>query len=300
MTVSDWPASNSSVIAGRSRVSLVLLLLPSLVYAYFPTIQWLFSQWWGDGPFVSEARNWSHGFLVALMLGYVLWRKRGEFSGGGSAGWGVPVVALSLGLNFIGVLLAMPYLSAASLVPAALGTVGLLYGFGTLRRLLVPLLLLLLAVPFPVEEWGVSGFLARIVATASPPLAALTGAPVIRSGQFIIVGEYQYEVIGLCSGFNFVMALLALVLPLLSLRGASLKALGMALLWVPAVGMVTKVALVSTVLVLTPRLGQDAALSLYHGWLGVLFFVGGLGIALLLAGLSRQRAASSFAAKIAG
>ncbi|MBI2853180.1 MAG: exosortase/archaeosortase family protein [Chloroflexi bacterium] len=286
MTVSDWPVSNSPATAGRSRISLVLLLAAGLFSIYFSTMQWLFGEWWGSGSFVWEARNWAHGFLVVIMVGYLLWRKRREFLlSGRRSPWGIPALAGGVALKFAGDFLDMPYLSAASTIPAGLGAVCLFSGVTTVRRLSVPFLLFLLAVPFPVDEWGITNFLAQVVATGSAPLAGLLGTPVFRSGQLITVGQYQYEVIGLCSGFNFIMALLALAVPLLYLRGASLKSLGISLFWLPALGMAAKIILVSAVLALTPRLGQDAALALYHGWLGVAFFVAGLGVAVFLSTL---------------
>lgn len=257
---------------------MAVALASVLIYVYLPTLLWLGRQWLGAGLFVYQAQNWSHGPIVVIMMGYLLWRGRAEPAR--PSLWGVPLILGGIGLHLAGVSLEAPYLSAYSLVPVFLGVVSLFFGISSRR--VIPGLLFLMAVPFPVTEWGVIGLLAQVVAVASVFLSRLAGAPVLRQGQTIFVGPDEYLVAPLCSGFNFIMALLALVLPLLYLRGASLKTLAAGLLWLPAVGMAAKIALVSAILVLTPWLGQDTALMLYHRWLGLAFYLGGLGVALLI------------------
>lgn len=267
---------------GRSRSLLAFLLVPALLYIYLPTFAWLGREWLGAGPFAGQARDWAHGPLVVTLIGYLLWRRREEFSLSGASLWGLPLVLGGVGLRLVGSSLGAPYLSGYSLIPIGLGLGTLFFGTRAGYSLLIPMLLFVLAVPFPADQWGVTGFLARLVAIASAFLSRLAGTPVSRSGQVITVGDAQYWLVPLCSGFNLIMALLALVVPLLYLRGASLKSQGAALLWLPALGLTTKIILVSIVITLTPRLGQDTALLLYHRWLGIPFYLASLGIASLL------------------
>jgi len=259
-----------------------LLLGAAMLYLYWPTLAWLGRQWLGGGVFSNQARDWSHGPIVIVLFAYLMWRRRKVFSTPRPSLAGLALVLASIGggtwLYLAGFSSRAPYLSAYSLIIASLGVLWLLFGLSVARHLAGAWLLLPLAVPFPATEWGVTPFLARIVAAASAPLASLAGTPVVRDGTFVSVGRYEYVVEPLCSGFNFIMALLALALPLLYLRGASLKALGLSLLWVPVLGLLAKTLLVSTVLVLTPRLGQDAALVMYHRWLGIPFYLAGLGL----------------------
>ena len=53
-----------------------------------------------------------------------------------------------------------------------------------------------------------------------------------------------------------------------------------ALIWVPTLGLAAKILLIDFILVLTPSLGAEQALSLYHGWLGVPFFLASLAVAM--------------------
>ena len=101
-----------------------------------------------------------------------------------------------------------------------------------------------------------------------------------RSDLMRSVGQDYYLVEPLCSGFNMIMVLLSLVLPTLYLRRASARSMGAAFLWVPAVGLATKILLISITLIVSPHLGMDTSLILYHWWLGVPFFIVALGVAL--------------------
>ncbi|MDP2953644.1 MAG: exosortase/archaeosortase family protein [Chloroflexota bacterium] len=267
---------------GAIWVGLTVFLLLGLTYVYLPTLTWLGGEWLGSGSFAGPVRDWSHGPLVLVLVSYLVWRRRGRLSLNRDPFAGLPVIMGAVGLYLTSVLLEAPYLSAYSLILTALGFLCLFCGRGAGFRLLIPLGLFALAVPFPATQWGITGFLAQVVAIASASLARLAGAPVYRSGQLITVGQDEYLVEPLCSGFNFIMALLALVMPLLCLRGASFKSLGGALLWAPALALAAKIALVSTILVLTPVVGQDVALRLYHGWVGITFFLGSLGAALIV------------------
>ncbi|MBI2957255.1 MAG: hypothetical protein HYY32_00280, partial [Chloroflexi bacterium] len=55
------------------------------------------------------------------------------------------------------------------------------------------------------------------------------------------------------------------------------------LVWAPALGLLAKTLLVSTVLFLTPRVGQETALVLYHRWLGIPFYLASLALAAAIA-----------------
>lgn len=258
------------------------LLMVGLVYFYWPAFGWLVREWLGPGPSGGAARDWSHGTLVVLFIGFLLWRRRNElFAPGPLSRWPVvPLILLATGLAVAGRLLEAPYLLAYSLIPAASGLAGSLCGARAGYRLLAPLMLFVLAVPFPAIDWGVTGALQNLVATGSVLLAGLSGVEITRSGLNISVGTVDYLVAPLCSGFNLIMALLALALPVLYLRRSSVRTIAGAFLWVPALGLAAKILLITLILVLTPYLGAEQALSLYHGWLGVPFFLGSLAMAM--------------------
>ncbi len=267
------------------RAGLAALLLAALVFYYWPIFGWLAREWLGPGPSGGVARDWSHGLLVTMFIGFLLWRRRDELFAPAppSQWWVVPLILLAAGLGMAGRSLEAAYLSGYSLIPAAAGLAGMVWGAGAGYRLLPPLTLFVLAVPFPAIEWGVTGFLQNLVATGSAFLAGISGAEVARSGLNISVGEVDYLIAPLCSGFSLILALLSVVLPVLCLKRASIKSLVATLFWVPVLGLGSKIALVSIVLAATPSLGVATALSFYHGWLGVLFFLVSLGIALLIA-----------------
>ena len=100
-----------SVNHATIRAGLLGLLLAGAIYLYLPTIAWLGQVWLGAGPLGGAARDWSHGPLVVLFIGFLLLRRRGELVvRGAPSPRGMPLIAVGIGLHLAG------YLSRAPLV----------------------------------------------------------------------------------------------------------------------------------------------------------------------------------------
>ena len=185
-----------------------LFLLPFilLVVVYLPTLLDLVSDWWNDS-------NYSHGFLIPVVSGYLLWKKREELR------------QLSTSVNYRGlvvVILGMLMFVAAnggaeyftlrvSMVVTLVGLVYFLFGSGILRKSWFELFFLLFMIPIPYVIYFATTFPMQLLASKiTAGVLNLIGMGVVRQGNIIHIQGYSLEVAEACSGMRSLMSLLAL------------------------------------------------------------------------------------------
>jgi len=177
-----------------------------LVLVYAPVLVDLVSDWWNDP-------NYSHGFLVPVVSGYLLWKKRGKLatSVGESSRLGLPLLALALALFVVGSAGAEYFTVRVSFVVALAGLT--LYHFGTsfLRRIWFELGFLLFMIPLPYVIYYSLTFPMQLFATkVSIKALSLIGVPAVQQGNIIHLSGISLEVAEACSGIRSMISLLAL------------------------------------------------------------------------------------------
>src|SRR5262245_54538096 len=90
--------------------------LASVVWAYWNTLLDIGEKWATDPQY-------SHGFLVPVFAGYLLWRRRAQLAEGEfrPRWWGVGIVLAGLGLRFVGHIFYQPWLDAGSMLVVLVG-----------------------------------------------------------------------------------------------------------------------------------------------------------------------------------
>lgn len=185
------------------RPLLIALLLGAV---YYRVLGKLVRDWW-------EIPDFSHGFLVPLFVGYLLWVKRKRLQETTlSPSWGgVAVVVLSLLILLLGVYGAELFLSRVSLV---ILLAGLVLGFGgwqLLTELRFALLVLLLAIPIPAIIFNQITIPLQVMASKlASGLLPLAGVPVLREGNVIVLPSMRLEVAEACSGIRSLISLITL------------------------------------------------------------------------------------------
>ncbi len=166
----------------------------------------------------STSNTYSHGFLVPLISIYFIWMKRGALSSLSSkpslAAGPVAVAATSM-LLAAGHVSSLVIVQQISLVLALPALVLMLMGWGFLRALALPLSYLLLMVPaldilieriqFPFQ---------LITAKMAAGFLQLFNVPVFLNRQFIEMPNITIEVARACSGVQYLVAIIALAIPL--------------------------------------------------------------------------------------
>ena len=178
-----------------------------LLLAYAPVLAHLLRQWW-DEP------DYSHGFIVPVFALWVLWERRDELrSIAPRPHWaGLAVIVLSLVLLVLGTFGAELFLQRISLPLLIAGLVLWFRGWPTLRASAFPLLVLLLAIPFPGVIYFQIVFPLQILASrlATWFLHAIDLFPVLREGNVIVLSNTRLEVAEACSGIRSLMSLFTL------------------------------------------------------------------------------------------
>lgn len=185
----------------------------AILFTYAAVLAKLSRDWWTD-------ENYSHGLLVPFIIGYILWLQRDKFAAEParpSVLLGGLAVAFSLFALWTGVAGAELYTQRMSLVLLIAGTVVYFLGLRFLRLLLVPLGLLILAIPIPAIIFNKIAFPLQLFASRCAVWSmSMLGIPVLRQGNVIELKPLnsfdtkKLEVVEACSGIRSLMTLMTL------------------------------------------------------------------------------------------
>jgi len=191
----------------------ILAIASALVFAYATVLVKLGQDWWTD-------ENYSHGLLIPFVIGYFIWNQRDRLAraaGRPSMIWGLAAAVFALLALWAGTAGAELYLQRISLALMLSGTVLYFWGFSLLRLMLVPLFLLLLAIPVPSIIFNKIAFPLQLFASRCAVWAmTLFDIPVLRQGNVIELMPLgaretkKLEVVEACSGIRSLMTLLTL------------------------------------------------------------------------------------------
>lgn len=201
-----------SVLA-RKHLWRVLAVSSALVFTYAIVLSKLAHTWWND-------ENYSHGLLIPLIIAYILWTQRErlarEFTKPSTL-WGGAAVLLALMALWAGTAGAELFTQRISLVLILAGIVIYFWGFRLLQLLIVPLGLLLLAIPIPAIIFNKVAFPLQLFASRCAVWSmSLFGIPVLRQGNVIELlplgarETKKLEVVEACSGIRSLMTLVTL------------------------------------------------------------------------------------------
>lgn len=197
------------LVVGRQTCYLVLAAA-AFAICFVPVFVTLVQLW-------STYSVYSHGFVVPLVSGYLVWTKRDKLRNlrASQSYWlGIPVIAAAIAMLVAGHLAALLVLPQAALVVAIIGFVLILYGRDVLACLWFPIAYLLLAIPI----WNV--IIGRLQApsqilSASIAVTSLRGIgiPALREGTNIVLPQVTLVVLQACSGVNQLVSIVAIALP---------------------------------------------------------------------------------------
>jgi exosortase len=183
------------------------LVIGGLVAAlYGPLLTQMVVQWWQDP-------DYSHGFVVPLFVGYVVYQRRHELRQVPlePSNLGFPVMLGAIVLFLAGTLGAELFVSRSSLLFLFGGMILFFAGWKMLRAVAFPLVFLVLMIPLPALIYNQVTFPLQLLASrlASNSLE-LFGVPVLREGNVLVLPNYSLEVVEACSGIRSLMSLIAL------------------------------------------------------------------------------------------
>jgi len=190
-----------------------LPIIVAIAFAYATVLAKLSYDWWTD-------ENYSHGLLIPFIIGYILWAGRDKFASArtnASVWLGGAAVAIALLALWAGVAGAELYTQRMSLVLLLAGIVVYFWGVQLFKLILIPLFLLILAIPIPAIIFNKIAFPLQLFASRCAVWSMQTlGIPVLRQGNVIELkplnsfATKKLEVVEACSGIRSLMTLITL------------------------------------------------------------------------------------------
>lgn len=191
----------------------VLAVSSAIIFAYATVLAKLGYDWWTD-------ENYSHGLLIPIVIGYILWTQRDRLSKEPkrpSFLWGLVLIVCGLLGLWAGTAGAELFIQRVSLVTVLVGIVIYFWGFRFLRLTAVSFGLLLLAIPIPAIIFNKIAFPLQLFASRCAVWTmSLFDIPVLRQGniiELIPLGGREIkrlEVVEACSGIRSLMTLATL------------------------------------------------------------------------------------------
>jgi exosortase len=266
-----WPSIRvqqaSRWIAEHWRLILMCLVVLAL---FGPVVTALIWQWSYDS-------NYSHGWLVPVFSGYLIWRKKQNLPrlSRRPSWFGFFVVLGSLALLSIGQLGAELFLTRISLLGTIVGIILFFRGWPTLRALAFPLSFLLFMVPLPALVFNQLVFPLQLLASrlATACLEGINVVPVLREGNLLILPNYTLQVVEACSGIRSLISLMALGLGFgyLAERSSWIR-IALLMAMVPVAIVSNGVRVMATALLVHYK-GVALAEGFYHSFSGWVIFL---------------------------
>lgn len=173
---------------------------------YLPVIKELVYDWYHDD-------NYSHGFLIPIISGYLIWQKRDQLSHieARTNLYGLFILIIGLVLYLIGTASAEWFTARISMVFAIFGIILFFYGKDIIKQTWFPILFLFFMIPIPYVIYYSVTFPMQLLSTKIVVFFLdLFELPVMRQGNIINLPNYQLEVVEACSGIRSLMTLTAL------------------------------------------------------------------------------------------
>lgn len=220
--------------------------------------------------------DYSHGFLVPLFSLFLIWDRRKIIrSTPVRQSWaGILLVIFSLAVLVLGVYGVDLFTSRVSFVMLMGGLIWTFFGSRMLRELRFPLLVLLLAIPFPEIIFNKITFPLQLLASRlASDILPMIGVPTLQEGNVIQLPVMKLEVAEACSGIRSLMSLftLAIFYGYFLERSTSRRVL-LALAAVPIAVAANAARIVGTGLCVQ-YWDPDKALGFFHEFSGWVIFV---------------------------
>ncbi len=229
-----------------------LLSLACFIYAYHQTFLWLYER------YTNPDSHYSHGFLIPLVSGYLIWKKRDQLRNTvqSSSRIGLGLIVLALLIHIGSVWTHVFFTSGFSILLLFIGLSLYLFGPEFTKKISFPLGFLIFMFPLPLGAIAAFSFPLKLMVTN---LAAsslnLFDFPLFREGAVVHLARTTLTIDDPCSGIRSLISLLAL--------GALMAYISKTSLWKKAVLFISAIPIAIFTNVL-----RVCALIFVANWLG--------------------------------
>jgi exosortase len=174
---------------------------------FYPTFTWMYQR------FNEPESYYGHGFLIPLIVAYLIWDKRRQLAAipASCSRAGLALLVVSLAVHLVALFFKVGFVSGIALVGTLCGFAWYVYGSRRFSILLFPLLFLLLMVPLPkVLLIAITFKLKMLAAAIAAWLMSFTSLNIVHSGSRFILPNGVLAVENECSGINSLISMLTL------------------------------------------------------------------------------------------
>ncbi len=230
--------------------------------------------------------EYSHGIIIPLLSVFLIWRRSPELRGLPLTGsWlGLPLIAAGLFLRYLGESTTMQTIEHYAFLLVLYGLVLALTGPVIFRRLWMPLLILIFAIPLPnLLGNELSVHLQLLSSQIGVSAMQAAGVSVLLEGNVIDLGNFQLEVAQACSGLRYLFPLMTLAFILAYLfRGPWWKRAVIFLSSIPITVLMNSLR-IAFIGITVDRWGPAMAQGALHEFEGWLVFMLSIGTVVLIA-----------------
>ena len=250
---------------GRLPVLFVIGVFLAII-AYAGGVAELITRW-------SKQEEYSHGFFIPLITLWLLWERRAALRVSmGSPSWiGLLLLLLAVGMLALGELAAIYILVQYGFLLSLLGLVFCLGGLPLARVSVLPIALLIFAIPLPYfVDSQLSWRLQLLSSQIGVEVLRAVGTSVYLEGNVIDLGVYRLQVVEACSGLRYLYPLLGIGFLMAYMYKAPLWQRGVLFLSTIPVTVLMNSLRIAAVGVLVDRWGTGMAegfLHYFEGWI---------------------------------
>jgi exosortase len=272
--------SLQKLIPSRMLIPLWSLLCFGFIACYYPTFQWLHYK------YSTPDSYYSHGYLIPLIVLYLLYDKRNELKEIpiSSNIRGLFLILFALIIHILGVLSDISFISGFSIILYLAGCSFYLLGTTFTKHIMFPLFYLVFMMPVPDEYLSIIALPSKSLATGCAlQLMDLMNIPYIREGFSIKLANATYIVGTPCNGLRSLISFYALGFLFLYFIRLSFWKKILILIMIPVMAIILNGIRIAILLLISLNFGEKAASpeSLLHDASGIFVFVIGLVILII-------------------
>jgi len=263
----------------ENRYPLVIgvLSLACFIYVYHGTFQWLYER------YTNPDSHYSHGFLIPLISGYLIWMKRDQLKNTvpSSSKIGLVLIALALLIHIGSVWTHIFFTSGFSILLFFVGLSLYLFGIEWTKRISFPLGFLVFMFPLPMGAIAAFSFpLKLMVSNLAASFLNLFGLPIFREGAVVHLARTTLTIDDPCSGIRSLISLLALGALIAYISKTSILRKGILFISAIPIAIFTNVLRVCALILAANWLGSQWAMP--EHWFHTASGMGVFGISMIL------------------